>query len=255
MAYFATGLVADIAPDPLSEKHRYAEISEYLPFDAPVPWLQSGRYAEEALRDLENVAQLGLYLRGRSVRPLGDDDYFAIVERGLLTTLHEPSDGDKTTSAAELDIIVGQLDQMAKGQRERAILSRLVNRKVRDRNFRRAVCMAYEGRCAVTGISLRDAAGRFEVQGAHIRAVADDGPDVVTNGIALSGTIHWLFDRHMISLDDDLRVLVTTRGLPQEIMGLLPAPGCPIRLPANINHRPSASYVAWHRNKFLKPQE
>jgi putative restriction endonuclease len=33
--------------------------------------------------------------------------------------------------------------------------------------------------------------------------VAEGGPDVVQNGIALSATAHWLFDRHLIALTDD----------------------------------------------------
>ena len=32
--------------------------------------------------------------------------------------------------------------------------------------------------------------GRAEVEAAHIKGVAEKGPDIITNGIALSGTVH-----------------------------------------------------------------
>jgi putative restriction endonuclease len=74
----------------------------------------------------------------------------------------------------------------------------LVNRKIRDANFRRLVCEAYDDTCAVTGLRIINGGGRSEVQAAHIWPVAEGGSDAVHNGIALSGTAHWLFDRHLI---------------------------------------------------------
>jgi HNH endonuclease len=85
----------------------------------------------------------------------------------------------------------------------------LMNRKVRDANFRRAVCRAYDDRCAVTGLKIVNGGGRSEVQAAHIRSVADGGPDIVQKGIALSATAHWLFDRHLISIGEDMWLLVS----------------------------------------------
>ena len=37
------------------------------------------------------------------------------------------------------------------------------------------------------------------------------------NGIALSGTIHWLFDRHLISLTDDYRILLSHNKVPAQL--------------------------------------
>ena len=70
---------------------------------------------------------------------------------------------------------------------------------------------AYEGRCAVTRLRIINGGGRAEVQAAHVWAVQHGGPDTVRNGIALSSTVHWLFDRHLISLDQDYRLLVAAR--------------------------------------------
>lgn len=74
--------------------------------------------------------------------------------------------------------------------------------------FRRAVMHAYDGRCAVTGWKLVNGGGRLEAQAAHIRPVEHGGPDSVRNGLALSGTAHWMFDRGLIGFRDDLEIIV-----------------------------------------------
>ncbi len=53
--------------------------------------------------------------------------------------------------------------------------------------------------------------GRPEVQAAHIRPVEHDGPESVRNGLALTGTVYWLFDRGLMSLDDSFNVVVARR--------------------------------------------
>ena len=46
--------------------------------------------------------------------------------------------------------------------------------------------------------------------GLHIRPVDANGPDIVSNGLAVSGTAHWMFDRELIGLDDPADPRVAT---------------------------------------------
>ncbi len=59
------------------------------------------------------------------------------------------------------------------------------------------------------------------VPAALIRPVADLGPDSVRNGIALSGTVHWMFDRGLLSVDDDYSILIAEDRLPAPVPGLV----------------------------------
>jgi putative restriction endonuclease len=59
------------------------------------------------------------------------------------------------------------------------------------------------------------------VQAAHIRPIADSGPDSVRNGLAQSGTIHWMFDRGLLSLDDDLTILIAAGRVPDTVKRLI----------------------------------
>jgi putative restriction endonuclease len=132
----------------------------------------------------------------------------------------------------------------------RRVEQTLMNRKIRDANFRRHVCDAYEDRCAVTGLQIINGGGRSEVQAAHIWSVGEGGPDVVQNGIALSGTIHWLFDRHLISLTNDYRLLVSHNKVPAELRVLFERQMDRIHLPKDKRLWPHTSYVELHRQKF-----
>ena len=59
------------------------------------------------------------------------------------------------------------------------------------------------------------------MQAAHIRPVASQGPDSVRNGLALTGTLHWLFDRGLLAIGEDLGILVSPQGLPDDLGRLL----------------------------------
>src|SRR4029079_954453 len=94
-------------------------------------------------------------------------------------------------------------------EQARERISYLSSRIARDRIFRRTVLRAYGERCAITGLPLINGNGRAEVDAAHIRPVEKNGPDIVSNGLALSGTAHWMFDRGLIALADNLEVLIS----------------------------------------------
>lgn len=135
-------------------------------------------------------------------------------------------------------------------EQERRIAQMLVNRKIRDAAFRCGVIDAYDGRCAVTGLRIINGGGKAEAQAAHIWPVAEGGPDVVQNGIALSGTAHWLFDRHLISLTDEYGLLVSHNKVPTELRTLFARHLDRIHLPADRALWPHPTYLQRHREAF-----
>jgi len=135
-------------------------------------------------------------------------------------------------------------------ERERAVF--YSSRIIRDRVFRRIVLDAYDCRCAITGLKFINGNGRAEVEAAHIKPVERNGPDILTNGIALSGTAHWMFDRGLISLSDNLDVLVSRQVNDVESLWNLVNKTRQAAVPANPAHRPHPSYLAWHREFCFK---
>jgi len=126
-----------------------------------------------------------------------------------------------------------------------------VSRPFRERSFMHNVRAAYSNRCAMTGLRLINGGGRPEVQAAHIQPVASKGPDSTRNGLALSGTVHWMFDRGLISIGDDYQILVAMYHVPEDAARLLNKSGL-IHLPVDETLHPNAHYLKFHRDVVFK---
>ncbi len=70
------------------------------------------------------------------------------------------------------------------------------------------------------------------------------------NGLALSATVHWLFDRHLISIDQDWRLLVAHNRVPGELRTLFRPEGERLWLPDDRKLWPHPAFVVHHRERF-----
>ena len=180
----------------------------------------------------------------QSIRPLSDEDFNRIVGLGLV-------DEDELLPRVDDDAPAASLVQEERaaweGPVDRATM--LVSRAVRDRQFRKRVLDAYQSTCALTGMKLINGGGRPETQAAHIMSVKAGGPDVASNGIALSGTVHWMFDRGLISLSDDGDILLSRKINDVDGVERLIYRDRKARLPASPLDRPHVRYLQWHRGE------
>jgi putative restriction endonuclease len=249
--YVAAAHVARIEPDPSLREHSYAYVDGFLAFDNAVPMRRGEEYLEGLLEALPDRSKVGLALRGRSIRPLSDEEFATIALAGLNASLAAENAVKLELDPASADAETLLLVNAPLAEQERRIEQILLNRKIRDASFRWQVCEAYGDTCAVTGLRMINGNGRSEVQAAHIWAVRDGGPDVVQNGLALSATVHWLFDRHLISLTDDYGLLVSHNQVPEELRTLFDRQLARIRLPKDRRLWPYPSYVRRHREAYL----
>lgn len=245
LAYFATAKVDRIIPDHETPNHFYALMTDYFHFDNPVPWTLDNRYWEEDLRAID-TAQVGVFMRGKSIRAISDFDFQQIVSAGLKQSITSDETPIAEISAYGFSEVGSDFDMRG----ARKITEVLVNRKIRDASFRRNVLNAYDGKCSFTNLKILDRKGNSEVQAAHIRSVADNGPDILRNGLALSSTAHWMFDRHLLSLTDDYRLLIAESQIPDRYLRLLKKPNEQIHLPEDERLWPSQTFIEGHRNIF-----
>ena len=246
-AYIGVARVAAVERDMRSADGWIVRLNDYLRFDAPVSMRDaSGPYRETMLKAVEPIAA-GKTLRGHSLRLVSDLDFAAIVHLGLAETLHPANTQRLRLDPAELP----PFDEPP-GEREARWRARLSNRKVRDAAFRRSVLDAYADHCAITHLpGLVNGGGKVELEAAHIKPVEADGPDVVSNGLALTGTVHWMFDRGLLAIADDMTVLVSHNKVPVEWRKALPHLGGKLRLPASRRDMPHPKFLTWHReNRF-----
>lgn len=242
--YFAVAKIARVIEKPAA-KDRYLALIEpgtFLPFDNEVPRLIEGRPLESTLAD-----PAGMPKRGGSqqlaVRRLPDAEFARIVDLGLPENLED-------IEARRYDTIQHDLRD-APEPFNRPVIERLTRRPFRDVAFRRRVREAYDYRCAISGLRLRNGGGRPEVQAAHIRPVDRNGSDSVRNGLALSGTLHWMFDRGLISVADDQSILVSRNKVPSDVVERLLPPSGKLTLPDDGRNWPHPANLRWHRENVF----
>ena len=242
-SYFATAHVQRIAPDPRREDHFYAYVADYLEFDRAVPFKDGELYYEQGLRRSDGGTSKGAF--GRAVRTITDVEYDTILKSGFVRTLIES--GSKPTAEG---LTASAFDEEAK-LFERPIVEMVVARPFRDAAFAVSVKAAYSNTCAMTGLQIINGGGRAEVQAAHIRPVAAGGSDSVRNGLALSGTIHWMFDRGLVSVDDDFTILAASGHLPPTITRLFRADR-KLVIPNRPEISPHPAHLRYHRENIFK---
>jgi putative restriction endonuclease len=248
-AYVGTARVSKVQPDPDRPGHHFAHLTEHLHFDAPVSLRGPNGYREEALRAVSDPRAVGRALQGRSIRPITEADFNAIVDAGLEQTLDPANRRRLHLEAGDIDPPIAEL--LAGLPLERRAERILSSRLIRDAAFRNRVLEAYDDTCAVTGLRIVNGGGRAEAQAAHIVPVSEGGPDVVQNGIALSATAHWLFDRYLISIGEDWRVLISHNKVPPELRALFTCQGEQMRLPQDRTRWPHPRFVEMHRERFV----
>jgi putative restriction endonuclease len=274
-SYFATAHLDRIDPDPSLADHFYARVSQYLEFDRDVPFQMGDRYPESRLRRDDGGTNKGLF--GRAVRSISDSDYEFILTLGFAPVLKASGDvvsagvgpAERTRahsfepasdSSGEPRALGTRANSLLSGfgsddsieEFERPIIERIVARPFRDAAFALAVKEAYQNTCSVTGLKIINGGGRAEVQAAHIKPVAEKGPDSVRNGLALSGTMHWMFDRGLITIADDYS-LVLAKGRVPEMVERMINPDGKLRLPADRpDLRPHPQFLRFHRDVVFK---
>lgn len=245
--YYAVQKVEKVAPDPTDPTHSYAILDRgsRLDFERAVP----------RFRPDDTPYEPGLpKSRGSntsSVRLISETTFAAILDEGLredITPDTLPREGPLPQPLQQgfAEAQAGFLPLTT----DRAQI--LTSRTFRDRAFARQVKSAYGARCAMTGLALRNGGGRPEVEAAHIVPVEARGPDTVRNGLALSGTVHWMFDRGLVSVDEDMRLLIARDSVASDIATRLFVPDHRLILPADPAKTPHPTYLKWHRDHVFK---
>ena len=136
-----------------------------------------------------------------------DAGYFFFEGFGLNGMAHEPG------TAAEIELLSREQEKLVSSveefdvhnlidARERA-LAQIVRRRG-QREFREALIVAYEGRCAISGCNAVEA-----LEAAHLLPYRGAATNRVQNGLLLRSDLHTLFDLGQLAIDpESLQVLL-----------------------------------------------
>ncbi len=128
-----------------------------------------------------------------------------------------------------------------------------VSRERRNTAFAGIVLDNYGNTCAVTGQHFHSPA-HTEADGAHIIGRAVRGTDDPRNGIALSKSAHWAFDRGIFTISDQYEVVINPKARSASVakFPLLGMDRCRIALPKDDYYWPHPEALAWHKAEVFE---
>ncbi len=251
-------------PTPTGRTTKNGEDLFVVTYDGGINWFprdahreMNGEPLEGWLRSRPRGRARNVATFGRAVRPISAGDVIRIF-------------GAAGQDIGALEVADREMDYPDRAEHESpASLAaerahRVVSVLERDAQFRRDVLGAYMRRCAISGFEIGTIAtyqARRILDAAHIRPVALQGPDHVTNGLALTPTLHRLFDEGLFTLRYSNRGL-ETRVSPRLERRMIESPdgrfrlpledGLLVALPAAITLRPDPAQIGYHaREVFL----
>ena len=172
------------------------------------------------------------------------DDWPRNVQRGYTYDTDTPS-GDALWQAVEDRLVTRQ--RAAAVEEPRFGEAYLARTRLGQGAFRTLVTDAYHRRCAVTGERSLPA-----LEAAHIRSHAAQGPNRTQNGLLLRADIHRLFDDGYVTIDPDLRFVVSPR-LREEFENGRAYYALAGRALANVPDRladqPGREFLDWHNTQ------
>jgi putative restriction endonuclease len=176
-------------------------------------------------RAIVRRALLDKYLGGQQLRPTGYD-MLQVVEQQIL---HEPASAYKKDTAGVDD------EELF----------------VRSGVFKKVIPRVYNNACCISGMQIIATRDVQMIDACHIVPFAVSHDDTIRNGLALSPNFHRAFDRFLISINEDYRVVVSKDFTEAGVPSLRAFEGKKIYLPREVGYRPGAEHVRWHYEQFL----
>jgi putative restriction endonuclease len=117
--------------------------------------------------------------------------------------------------------------------------------------FKREIPKLYQNTCCISGLKVESIRTVSMIDACHIIPFSESYNDTVSNGIALSPTLHRAFDRGLISIDKEYRVMIA-KDLYESASAhsIKSFEGKTILLPSNPKFHPAQENFKWHRGRF-----
>lgn len=230
------------------------------PSSAPRP--QSAAYPFTRLRS-DGVWELDADVPMDAVTPLREKDVtgsfapeieaelLANPSRALATARALATGHFPETLIADVLVATGLDPELVMGSGTGA-LPELAARR-RSVQWRYAVIEAWDRQCAFCGYDGQLGGAPVGLESAHVRWWSFGGPDELDNGLALCALHHKLFDRGVLGLDEELRVVVSAHFTARTPVGravydlhgraLQARPGTVL---------PASTHVGWHGTEVFK---
>lgn len=119
--------------------------------------------------------------------------------------------------------------------------------------FKREIPKIYDNTCCISGMKISSTVNVSMIDACHIVPFSVSYDDTITNGIALCPNLHRAFDRGLIAIDADYKVIVSEVFIEDETSyGIRVFEGKKINLPKQTGYYPLKENFEWHLNHTFK---
>lgn len=125
---------------------------------------------------------------------------------------------------------------------------------VRSGYFPKLIRLVYSSTCCMSGMKIITDFGQDLIEAAHIVPFSISRDDKVTNGLALCPNLHTAFDKGLLSLDDELKIMVSPVIMEnaENPYSLSKLKSRKIFLPFGDKSQPDIENIRWHRKNIFK---
>ena len=119
---------------------------------------------------------------------------------------------------------------------------------LRGSMFKREIPKIYNNTCCISGMKIDATISVSMIDACHIVPFSESYDDTITNGIALCPNLHRAFDRGLIAITDDYKVMVSGSFVEDAANYSIRAfNGGQILLPKSERYFPKRENIEWHR--------
>ena len=184
------------------------------------------------------------FFNNYGMNEISRDDFLHILQLGFDSAVNTNEDTDELKTEIKLhnNYLNGnyRVEDESKTGKVRGKAQKVFSDQVKS---------IYENKCCVTGITSKGL-----LVGSHIIPWSEDKDKRLdpTNGLCLSALVDKCFDKGLISVSDEYRVLISAKvKLDKELFQYLKGyENIKIFLPHKKEFYPKKDYLSWHRTKF-----
>ncbi len=119
--------------------------------------------------------------------------------------------------------------------------------------FKREIPKIYNNTCCISGMRIDTTSSISMIDACHIVPFSESYDDTITNGIALCPNLHRAFDRGLIAIDENYKVVVS-KSFNEELScySIKCFENEEINLPSHKNYFPNINNFNWHFENIFK---
>jgi putative restriction endonuclease len=119
--------------------------------------------------------------------------------------------------------------------------------------FKREIPKIYNNTCCISGMKINAITSISMIDACHIIPFSESYDDTVTNGIALCPNLHRAFDRGLIAINENFKVIVSKIFTESSTnYSIREFEGQKIKLPLNLKYFPSIENLHKHKTDIFK---